>query len=160
MSSFFMQADEIDQKVQSGEIAGFAAWELAGEAILESVKEEIKNGTNYLSFRLKGAKGPRDFLVKIPGAADKDTAKYMGTQKLYACIHSVIGATPGKISISAAWSKLKEALDEGPINVEYKLSEYESFSASTGKMYTNQSLEALALSVGESGEVESDAEFF
>lgn len=145
-SRFFAGANDIDKQVQNGEISGFIQWPLEGSATVQEIKADYKNGVPYFFIKLlHDSKGIREFALKVPQASDKDAAKFMGMQRIYATLYPIGGSTPGKTSVQdafAAASKVKP-------RVTYKLEEYEAFSEKHGKMFTNQSLAAIILEDGD-----------
>ena len=141
-ANFFAQADQLDKQVQDGEISGVTAWPLEGEAEVKEVRADYKDGKQYFFIKLLGDKGNREFAIKIPAPADKEAAKFMGMQKIYATIFALGGATPGKTSVGDAFTA---AVDSVGSTVRFKLEEYTSWSDKYGKEFTNQSLASLEL---------------
>lgn len=140
---FFAAANDIDQKVQEGEISGVTTWPLEGTCTLKEIKADYKDGKPYFFLKLvHPVKGTREMAVKVPMESDKDAAKFMGMQKIYATIYPLGKASPGKDSVQVAYQK---ALDAVGATLNYKMEEYESFSEKHGKMFTNQSLSALSI---------------
>lgn len=144
---FFQGAEEANDKVQSGEISGFVQWPLDGTAKVDSLAADYKNGVPYLLIKLQhSVKGMREFALRIPQAQDKDTAKFMGMQKIYGTVYPIGKSTPGTHNVQAAFARAQE--NAGAM-VKFRLEEYESFSEKHGKYFTNQSLTSLELVEGE-----------
>lgn len=139
---FFGSLEALDNQVQAGEIAGYTAWPTEGVCEVLEVTAEHKNGKPYFGFKLRHpVKGVREFLVRVPQATDKDAAKFMGMQRIYATLYPISGSTPGKVTVQTAF----ESASKVQATMEFRLEEYESFSEKTGKSYTNQNLESLTL---------------
>jgi hypothetical protein len=152
--SFVLDAmEEIDSKVSSGEITGAVSWPLEGEAEVVEVGDDVKQGKPYLTITMiHSVKGKQTFLVRVPVASDKQTAKFMGMQKIYATLFSLGGCVPAKNSPKEAFQSTQNKLKTSPIRVRYKLSEYESVSPTTAKVFVNQSLETLTVVSGNSSD--------
>lgn len=141
--------NEINSGVQNGEISGFAQWPMEGTCCVESVDLITKNGSQYFAFRLVGDRGKREFLVRIPNKSDKDSAKFMGMQKIYNTLYA-FGSKVGEDIPQKAFERAKKVCAKyGKFN--FVLAEYNSFSEKTGKTFKNQSLESLT---------SADEEFF
>lgn len=139
---FFAGVNNIDSQVQNGEISGFVTWPLEGGATVQEVKADYKNGVPYFFIKLlHDSKGIREFALKVPQPQDKDAAKFMGMQRIYATLYPIGRSVPGKTSVQDAFA----AASKSKARVNYKLEEYESFSEKHGKMFTNQSLASLTI---------------
>lgn len=145
--NIFEQANDVNKKVAEGEITGAVTWPLEGQARLMEVKSEFKKGNPYLAFKLAhDVKGTQVFLVRLPTHADKDSAKFMGMQRIYATLFSAAQIAAGSQPPEAVFNALvKDIHENGEIPVQYTLTNYETLSQQTGKTFTNQSLEALAV---------------
>lgn len=143
--NIFEQANQINAKVVSGELGGAVTWPLNGRAVLVEVKAEYKKGNPYIAFRLMHEeKGAQSFLVRLPNASDKDTAKFMSMQRLYATLYAAAKVPAGSKDPEPVFNALVEDIHQnGDLLVDYTLSEYETVSQQTGKTFINQSLESL-----------------
>ena len=144
--NFFATVDLLDEKVQSGEITGIVMWPIEGECEILEVSTTYKNGNPFVAYRMRHPeKGNQVFMNRLSGENDKDSAKFMGMQRLYSCLFTIAGATPGKVQPSKAFEMANAKLAAGPLRAKYILQEYDSFSEKSGKTFTNQSLESLAV---------------
>lgn len=142
--NIFEQANQIERKVAAGEIGGAVSWPLEGEATLLEVGSEYKKGNPYITFKMRHpVKGTQTFLVRIPTANDKDGAKFMAMQRIYATVYAAADVTAGSKTPEETFNILSEDLKSGEITVKYVLSEYTTISQQTGKEFVNQSLESL-----------------
>jgi len=143
---FFGTTDNLQKKVNAGEIKGFASWPVSGQARLVSVGKLLKAGAPYLSFKLSSKEGVQEFLVRLPQESDKEMAKFLSMQRIYKTLFVIGGSDPATHPVSEAFERAQKAADGRALEVAYTLSEYESVSQATGKTFKNQSLESLNIS--------------
>lgn len=149
MFDVFSELNEIENKIESGEITGFTKWSrLEGECDIVSVGiKQTDQGKSFLEFVLKGKEGQNSFGLRIPSASEKGNAIFMAIENIKRCLFLEYGTFD---KIENALKFMQETIQKhGSIPVSYKLREYESMSQKDGKMYTNQSLDAISLRVSD-----------
>ena len=143
---FFSAANEMQAQYNKGEIAANTNWpKLEGSAELLDIEAKLVKGKSILDFKLKHRIfGVKDMGVIIPSRSADAKVKAFAQQRILCTLFSAFDFDPQTMTTEQAFIEGKKILsEEGSIPVIYKLREYENESPNNGKIYKNQSIEAL-----------------